>query len=270
MLKKYGILGSGTFADNVIEDGLTEIGEDNVFIVGCPAKPSAGMVRVLEWLIDREVRYQIICVEQTPARFVDNASGCDYRSSEVDIEKRVISRLQKDGGSLLLLWDNNNDAAMEKICFDAADAGVHIRDLSNGLTPLWVESGETEQAPIAEERHIPTAEIEVEPFSRDDLLAMSIGVLRKTAKAQGVDVKDSMSKEDIVNAITNVEETIEEDILPPIDLGTFRIVSTRESVITTKEETCMITVVFPSGIIMSRPATPYEAKQLFGFEPATL
>lgn len=269
MLKKYGILGSGTAADNVIEDGLTEIGEDNEFIVGCPAKPSAGMIRVLEWLIDREVRYQIICVKQTPEKFVDNASGCDYRATEEEINGRVLSRLQKENGSLLLLWDVENENAMEKVCFGAADFGVAVRDLCNGLVPLFVESDT--QTPT-KEKHVPTAEIEVEPLSREELFSMPLAMLRKTAQSEGVEITEHMTKEQIVNALTHAEavKEMEEDYLPPIDLGTFRIISTRESVITTKEETCMLTVVFPSGIIMSRPATPYEAKQLFGFEPSTL
>lgn len=274
MLKKYGILGSGDASDNVIEDALIEVGEDNEFIVGCPAKPSKGIARAIDWLIDNEVRYAIVCTEGAPSRFIDNASHCEYRPAD-QIEQRVLAMLQKTKGTLLLLWDKSKDSEMEQICFDAADVGVLIRDLSNGLAPLWVENGDTqpEQPPVAEERHIPTAEIEVEPFSRDEMLSMSIGVLRKTAKAQGVDVKDSMSKEDIVNAIMYAEAVTEgemdEEYLPPIDLGTFRIIKADAAVATNEEATCMITATFPNGTIMSRPATPYEVKQLFGFEPST-
>lgn len=273
MLKKYGILGSGDASDNVIEDALIEIGDDNEFIVGCPAKPSKGIARAIDWLIDNEVRYAIVCTEGAPSRFIDNASHCEYRPVD-QIEQRVLAMLQKTEGVLLLLWDKSKDSEMEKICFDASDVGVLIRDLSNGLSPLWVESGDKPaQPPAVEERHIPTAEIEVEPFSRDEMLSMSIGVLRKTAKAQGLDVKDTMSKEDIVNAIMYAESINEgeqeEDYLPPIDLGTFRIVKADAGVVTNGEATCMLTAMLPSGVIMSRPATPYEVKQLFGFETST-
>ena len=275
MLKKYGILGSGDASDNVIEDALIEIGDDNEFIVGCPPKPSKGIARAIDWLIDNEVKYAIVCTEGAPSRFIDNASHCEYRSAD-QIEQRVLAMLQKTKGTLLLLWDKDKDSEMEKICFDAADVGVLIRDLSNGLSPLWVESDEQPaQPPAVAERHIPTAEIEVEPFSRDEMLSMSIGVLRKTAKAQGLDVKDTMSKEDLVNAIMYAESINEgeqeEDYLPPIDLGTFHIVSsaTNQRAITSSTETCMLTAVFPSGVIMSRPATVYEVKTLFGFESLT-
>ena len=271
MMKTYGILGSGDASDNVIEDALIEVGEDNLFIVGCPAKPSKSIARAIDWLIDNEVRYYIICKEKTPSRFVDNASSCDYRSED-DIENRVISLVKKNKGSLLLLWDNNNDAAMEKICFDAADAGLPILDLSNGLVSLRVEGGPT----VEEEKHTPTAEIEVEPLSKEELQSLPIAMLHKIAKSKGLNPDlNYETTESLINRIMyadsiNEGEQKEEDYLPPIDLGTFRIVKADAGVVTNGEATCMLTAMLPSGIIMSRPATPYEVKQLFGFEPTTL
>jgi hypothetical protein len=103
---------------------------------------------------------------------------------------------------------------------------------------------------------------------------MSIGVLKKTAKSQGIQVTPSMTKETIVDAILNdkfVEEVLavqeeEEDIQLPIDLGTFRIVSTgTQQIVTSSEETCMLTATFPGGMIMSRTANVEEVKQLFGY-----
>jgi hypothetical protein len=106
---------------------------------------------------------------------------------------------------------------------------------------------------------------------------MSIGVLRKNAKAQGIQVGTTMTKEQIVDAILNdvpmpdpiIEDTeVEEvEILPPIDLGTFHVVSSAQNdrAVTNSYDTCMLTATFPSGVIMSRPANVEEVKQLFGF-----
>jgi hypothetical protein len=269
MLKKYGILGSGDASDNVIEDALIEVGEDNEFVVGCPTKPGKALTRALEWLIDNEVPYRIVCTEGTPAKFVDSAIHCEYLTSGV--EERVIEMLQKAKGTLLLIWDDNNIETTEKICFESTDAGVNIRDLSNGLVPIRVADAPKDTPVEPVERHVPTAEIEVEPFSKEEMLSMSIGVLRKTAKTQGVSVTPDMSKEDIVNAILWADEDELADYQPPIELGTFHVVSSAQSdrAVTSGVETCMITAVFPSGIIMSRAASPYEVKQLFGFDDST-
>ena len=98
---------------------------------------------------------------------------------------------------------------------------------------------------------------------------MSIGVLRKTAKSQGIAVDQHATKEDIVKAIMSDKpiEVEEVDILPPIDLGTFHVVSSAQNdrAITSSYNTCMLTATFPSGVIMSRPANVEEVKQLFGF-----
>jgi hypothetical protein len=98
---------------------------------------------------------------------------------------------------------------------------------------------------------------------------MSIGVLRKTAKSQGIVVDQHATKEDIVKAIMSDEpiEVEEEEILPPIDLGTFHLVSSagKEQAVTDAYNTCMLTAMLPSGVIMSRSANVEEVKQLFGF-----
>lgn len=273
MLKKYGILGSGITSKNVIEDALNELGVDNDFIVTCGAKPSESEARVINWLIDMEVNYEIIHAGNAPAKFIESAS---VEQLEASPAREMIHQLAKKKGTLLLLWDDTQAPVMEEICFDAADAGVPILDLTNGLVPIVVELDESIEKP----KPVQTEEVEIEAFTREEMLSMSIGVLRRTAKSQGIQVGTSMSKEQIVDAILNdtpmpdpiIEDTeVEEvDILPPIDLGTFKIVSTRATLTTNESETCMLTVVFPNGIVMSRPATAYEAKQLFGFEPTTL
>jgi hypothetical protein len=270
MLKKYGILGSGITSKNVIEDALNELGVDNDFIVTCGAKPSESEARVINWLIDMEVNYEIIHAGNAPAKFIESAS---VEQLEASPAREIIHQLAKRKGTLLLLWDDTQTPVMEEICFDAADAGVPILDLTNGLVPIVVELDE----PLEKPKPIQTEEVEIEPFSRTEMLSMSIGVLRRTAKSQGIQVSTSMSKEQIVDAILNdvpmpdpiIEDTeVEEvDILPPIDLGTFHVVSSAQNdrAITSSYNTCMLTATFPSGVIMSRPANVEEVKQLFGF-----
>lgn len=268
MLKTYGILGTGNTSKNVIEDALNELGTDNNYIVTCGAKPSESEARIFEWLIGMEVPYTLVHNDRAPEKYVDAASA--ELITDKSIDDAVIHNLAKSKGSLLLLWDDAKGEQMESICIKSADANVAILDLTNGLVPITVEG----DSPKEEATPVPTEEVEIEPFSRDEMLSMSIGVLKKTAKSQGIQVTPSMTKETIVDAILNdkfVEETLatqeeEEDIQLPIDLGTFRIVSTgTKQIVTSSEETCMLTATFPGGMIMSRTANVEEVKQLFGY-----
>jgi len=271
VLKKYGVLGTGRTSKNIIEDALNELGVDNDFVVTCGGKPSESESRVINWLIDMEVNFMLTHNGKAPAEFIEKAS---VERLDANPARDIIKYLSKTNGTLLLLWDDSLVPEMEEICFDAADAGVPILDLTNGLVPIVVDI-----TPEDKPEPVPTEEVEIEPFSRDEMLSMSIGVLRKTAKSQGIQAGTNMTKEQIVDAILGDNQLTEpslqelrqqdeeEEILPPIDLGTFHVVSsaTNDRAITSSYNTCMLTATFPSGVIMSRPANVEEVKQLFGF-----
>ncbi len=262
MLKTYGVLGNGNTNKNVIEDALRELGTDNEFIVACGSKTSESESRVLNWLIDMEVFYKVIHAGKAPEAFLEKAMTVHVHQDAVG---PMLKLLKSASGTLLLLWDDAQMDRMEEICIAAADAGIPILDLTNGLVPIMVTGEDTqEQAEPTE-----TEEVEIEPFSHDEMMSMSIGVLRKTAKSQGIVVDQHATKEDIVKAIMSDEpiEVEEEEILPPIDLGTFHLVSSagKEQAVTDAYNTCMLTAMLPSGVIMSRSANVEEVKQLFGF-----
>ena len=267
MLKTYGVLGNGNTNKNVIEDALRELGTDNEFIVACGSKTSESESRVLNWLIDMEVFYKVIHAGKAPEAFLEKAMTVHVHQDAVG---PMLKLLKSASGTLLLLWDDAQTERMEEICIAAADAGVPILDLTNGLVPIMVTGEDTQE----QAEPVETEEVEIEPFSHDEMMSMSIGVLRKTAKSQGIAVDQHATKEDIVKAIMSddpieLEEIVieEEEILPPIDLGTFHVVTSAPTAqaITSSYNTCMLTATFPSGVIMSRPANVEEVKQLFGF-----
>lgn len=268
MLQTYGILGAGDGGKYVIEEALKELGTDNDFIIGCPSKLTPALERVLDWLDTNETAYSIIH-DGLPSsnKYLENAVQ-EYETPTKNVTVALLRMLKEEKGTLLLIWDDGDLPEMERICVKAADMGIKILDLTNGLVPVTVLSAEVE-----EESTPPATEIEVEPFSREEMLSMSLGVLRKTAKVQGVAIGPHTTKSQIVDAILSArnEEPEEEVILPPVDLGTFHIVSsaTNDRAITSSTETCMLTAVFPSGVIMSRPASVSEVKVLFGFESLT-
>lgn len=262
MLKTYGVLGNGNTNKNVIEDALRELGTDNEFIVACGSKTSESESRVLNWLIDMEMFYKVIHAGKAPEAFLEKAMTVHVHQDAVG---PMLKLLKSASGTLLLLWDDAQMDRMEEICIAAADSGIPILDLTNGLVPIMVTGEDTqEQAEPTE-----AEEVEIEPFSHAEMMSMSIGVLRKTAKSQGIAVDQHATKEDIVKAIMSDKpiEVEEEEILPPIELGTFHVVTSAPTAqaITSSYNTCMLTATFPSGVIMSRPANVEEVKQLFGF-----
>jgi hypothetical protein len=136
MLKKYGVLGTGRTSKNIIEDALNELGVDNNFVVTCGAKPSESESRVINWLIDMEVNFMLTHNGTAPAEFIEKSS---VERLDASPTRDIIHYLSKTNGTLLLLWDDTLVPEMEEICFDAADAGVPILDLTNGLVPIVVD-----------------------------------------------------------------------------------------------------------------------------------
>jgi len=204
----YGIIGSGTCGENIIEDGLSELGvENNVFLIYPRKGASPSEDRVYDYMLDNEAEYIAYVKSNAPKVLVDNASKVfDVTGDDAWVE--ILNTLKSKNGVLLMLWDSDNEENCTNIVFKAMDMGIEVKELSNGLAPYFVEA--------------PVETPDIQPFSDEELRSMSIGVLRKAATAQGIEAVGSYAKEELVemlstgttnksstsNPIGNVEVTV--------------------------------------------------------------
>jgi hypothetical protein len=208
----YGVLGSGDINPKIVIDGLLDANEDaSTFLIHARRKPQGAVTSVYDFLADNEVPFIAYhrIDDNPPKALLEMAQGVQVND---DPAKSIITSLKRSGGTLLLLWDDENPEASEKFAVMAADAGVPIKDLSDGLAPIVVEGSETvveddkeEDLPIAPK---PTKEAEepLSAFSREELMNMNIGVLRRQAKAIGIENIGRIPKEEIVDMVLGVKE----------------------------------------------------------------
>lgn len=224
----YGILGSGDINKKIVTDGLLDVNDDTVtFLIHARRKPQGAVETVYDFLADNEARFVAYTRvdDNAPKALLAMANGVNTID---DPTASIIESLAKNKGTLLLLWNEDNPEESERIAIAASDAGVEMKDLSDGLAPIVVEGSQT--APVVEEdeEDLPIApkpekeEKHLSAFTRDELMNMNIGVLRRQAKAIGLDNIGRIPKEEIVNMVlgANSESDLEPVVAsnPPTDL----------------------------------------------------
>ena len=139
----YGILGGGSCPKNIIEDGLRELGvEGNTFYIIGTKKPSSNEERAFDFLLETEADFRIICKnpDNCPKVLVD---ACDNLATSETPETAIIKVLSQTEGALLMLWDEGDSEKMDHLVTVAADQGVIVKELSNGLIPIMVQDAPT-------------------------------------------------------------------------------------------------------------------------------
>jgi hypothetical protein len=198
---KYGIIGSGSANPKVVQDGLIDVLESDdsaEFVIHARRSPQGAVPDVYDFLVDEEVRFYAV------TRIDDNAPNAllNYAMDVTKTEDPVKSILEMCD-KVLLLWDESNEESSEKLAIMCADAGKAILDLTMALTPIVIE-GSPEPEKVVQETVQVEESVDISPFSREELMNMNIGVLRRQAKAMGVD-NVGKTKQEIVDAIFHHE-----------------------------------------------------------------
>ena len=211
----YGILGSGNnHSSKVITESLLDIfGRDvdhEVYIYG--RSPTTSERVVYDFLLDREINF--CCVTNGGASKVlkEAAQFVSYVKDGFP-EQEIIKEMSANEGTILLLWDEFDEDSMNKIVIAAHEMGVNVRELSNGLTPFIVV--DSPGAALPSDDAVPykevneaeeTSEVDVEPLTKEELSSMNIGLLRKAALLQGIDVDQSCTKDALVDKLIGSAE----------------------------------------------------------------
>lgn len=197
----YGVLGSGNINPKIVLDGLLDANENaSMFFIHARRNPQGSVTTVYDFLADNEVPFTAFHrIDDNPPKALMALSAGQQTTD--DPAKSMITSLKRSGGTLLLLWDDENQEASEKFAIMASDAGVPIKDLSDGLAPIVVEGSAPIEEVVKEEPKVEEEEELSTPFTRAELLNMNIGVLRRQAKALGLDSIGRVSKEEIVDLI---------------------------------------------------------------------
>jgi hypothetical protein len=250
---KYGIIGSGSANAKLVQDGLLDIlsdAPDAEFVIHARRNPQGAVETIYDFLADNEVCFHAV------HRIDDNAPKA-LLNMAVDVVKNddPTSVIIQMSDKMLILWDESNEESSEKLAIMCSDAGKETFDLTMALSPIVVQGSEEVKNVVEEPEEVlavaPTP-VELSPFSREELMHMSMGVLRRQAKALGIE-KLGKTKEEIVDAVFYFEPTDGDPIIAS---------DAPESLSTATEPQAMV-VWWESGAYRTESVSLREVKQLF-------
>lgn len=194
---KYGIVGSGDATAAAVHEALADILKKDKkaqFLIHARRKPQGAVPHVFDFLVDNECKFTSF------TRVDDNApKPLINMSQEAHTVEDPMKAILHEAEQILLLWDEAEPANSERIAIMCADEGLSILDLSMALTPIVVDTPETAEKPTSAAVSTEEDNAIVE-FTREELMGMTVGVLRRQAKAMGLDMSRA-SKDEIVEVI---------------------------------------------------------------------
>lgn len=214
----YGIVGSGKHPQDIIWDGLKDLylqSADNTMYLWCRVGASESERRVYDWVLDNDITFNAVVDNTSVPKILLEAADYIHHADKVgSAADYIIKEVAANNGTLLLLWDSDDEAGMHKLVVTAVDMGVPVLELSNGLTPIIVDAEPVTEKPAAVETYEKPVEVTVEPLTTAELNDMSIGLLKKAAFAQGIADAGGMSKDQLVNVLSDTPEVASDTHVP--------------------------------------------------------
>ena len=187
---KYAVLGVGEATDSAVHEALADILKKDKkaeVLIHARRSPQGAVPAVYDFIVDNECRFTSYTRidDKAPKPLLEGAQ--DVIKTETPMESML-----KEADQVLLLWDEKDENASNKIAFMCADEGVSILDLTMALTPIVVD---IEEQPQPQQEEAPSV------FTRDELSEMTIAVLRRQAKAMGINIGANDNKQTIIDKI---------------------------------------------------------------------
>jgi len=231
--KVIGVIGKGNASLNVIEDSLSELVNDSIFVLPWyGGKPDESLDRVYTAIIDFGHEY-IMVGNRIPRSVLKDAK--DWEDTE-DANSAVLNYVQRLAGekSLLVLWDDAPET--EDTLLKAHAIGIRLLDLTNALAPIDVvdvqEVVETPEVPAVntareeaiadiygtreeEEERIAKVKETIDAyqakinnpesgaFTEAELRSQPIASLRRQAKLLGIEIEKTTTKEQLIGILLN-------------------------------------------------------------------
>jgi hypothetical protein len=151
-MKHYGILGGGACGENILEDGLRDVGTENVtyHIVG-RFNASADEKRIYTFVLENEIDYVVWFEGKCPDILIEN---CVDSRNVSNATAGILNFLRDNDGDLLVMWDAQDEEKMYSLCTQADADSIKILELTNGLSPISFQS-EGEAPPREEVIELP-------------------------------------------------------------------------------------------------------------------
>ena len=213
-VKNYVVIGRGDAPGDVIPEGLRDLGKDTHFYIpwlgGKSTEPTEGMKKVYDFLVDGGATFTMLAKARDmphPALLSNCIVVKESGSEQPDVN---FANVPPDA-TALVLWDDEQAEGHEWVACEYFDRGHPLLDLTNGLTPIEVES-DVSTTPPAREPDSPIQEDKMPPLTDEDLESMPEGVRKQLDKSLGETI-DEMPMEEVEAKIlqfVSKEEEVDE------------------------------------------------------------
>lgn len=200
-MEHYGVLGIGVAPKKVINASLNDLGTKITYIIpwyGQKPVP-AGLEVVYDWMLDNEATYKIVAA--TGAKAVPGilARGANDVIEADDVDLTIIKELKQVNGLSTILWSDEDEAYSMNIASTSINIGLPTLELTNGLTPIILESDTPAVINVtAEKEEDEMEELDVSSFDRETLDVMPAAHVKRLARNAGHEVK---TKEEAIEAL---------------------------------------------------------------------
>lgn len=201
MMEHYGVLGIGVAPKKVINSSLNDIGTKVTYIIpwyGQNPVPS-GLEVVYDWMLDNEASYKIIAATGAKAVPKILARGAGEVIEADDVDLTIIKELKELNGLSTILWSDEDESYSVNIASTSINIGLPTLELTNGLTPIILESDTPAVIEVkAEKEDDDMEELDISSFDRETLEVMPAAHVKRLARNAGHEVK---TKDDAIRAL---------------------------------------------------------------------
>ena len=227
----YVIAGKGDVSQEVLTAGLNDLPGISMFYVpwigSQNTRPSEGLRKVYDYLVDGELNFILLAKDKAavhPAIAEAADEVVESGSSSPELHFEVIP----PDATALILWSDEDLSHTEGLVCEYFDRGHPLLDLTNGLTPIEVES-DVSTTPPAREPDSPIQEDALPPLTNEDLESMPAGVRKQLDKSLG----------------DTIDETIDEMSMEEVEAKLLQFVNREDE--TDESKVATLVVVLPTG-----------------------
>ena len=231
-MEHYGILGTGTAPKKVITASLDDIGTKVTYHIpwyGNTSIPESLEV-VYDWMLDNEATFRIIAAEgRKPVPKVLAKSAIEVDEAE-DVDITIIRDLKSNHGLSAILWDQDDAQYTTNIATTSINLGLPTLELTNGLTPIILESDTPPIVEVtAEKADDDMEELDVSSFDRETLEVMPAAHVKRLARNAGYEVK---TKEEAIKALLGGDDETPAPTTGPTNIAGIEVTFTNGDQIT--------------------------------------
>ena len=201
MTEHYGVLGIGVAPEKVINASLNDIGTKVTYLIPWYGqKPIPfGLEVVYDWMLNNEASYKIVAATGAKAVPKILARGAKDVIETDDVDTTIINELKEVRGLSTILWSDEAESYSMNIASTSIKTGLPTLELTNGLTPIILESDTPAIINVtAEKSDDDMEELDVSSFDRETLDVMPAAHVKRLARNAGHEVK---TKEEAITAL---------------------------------------------------------------------